>query len=131
MVKCADCLSNLTDIYNDLKINTNVWDKFNAGKEDIQKHYKDMIIALDGLQSLKMYKRLIKTYYEVFEADKLKKHCNACMHMKRISVPDPFDGYSFDEEMFICGLMNKILSDHNQPDAIQLVPLDCPLEQER
>lgn len=73
MVKCADCLSNLTDTYNDLKVNPNVWGYFNAGKQDIQKHYKETIEAISELKGTKIYNRLISVYHKVFEGNEQAK----------------------------------------------------------
>lgn len=130
MVKCADCISNLTDTYYELKRNANVWEKFNTGKEDIQKHYIDIISALDELKGLKMYKKLIVLYHKVFDAWKLKRLCTECVHMERVSTPDSYDPYAYDEEMFVCNFIPKILSRHNSPTAIQFAPDNCPIEKE-
>lgn len=130
MVKCADCISNLTDTYYELKRNANVWEKFNAGKEDIQKHYIDIISALDELKELKMYKKLIVLYHKVFDAWKIRRVCTECVHMDRIPTPDPYDPYAFDEEMFVCEFIPRILSLYNSPNAIQFAPDDCPIQKE-
>ena len=72
MVKCADCLSNLTDTYKDLKIYPDVWSKFNAGKQDIQKHYREIIIAVSELKDTNIYNRLVDVYKKVFGQEENK-----------------------------------------------------------
>lgn len=66
MIKCADCLSNLRSIHNDLTISPDIWSKFNASKEKIQNHYADFIKAMSELKELEMYKQLKYFYIKVF-----------------------------------------------------------------
>ena len=120
MVKCADCLSNLTDTYKDLQVDPNVWSKFNAGKQDIQKHYKETIVAISELRDTTIY-----------EENKPTKYCTNCNHMKRILTPDPYDWFCDDDQMYVCGVTNKTLSECNRPYEKQVAPSDCPLEMER
>ena len=130
MVKCADCLSNLTDTYKELKTNPNVWSKFNASKQDIQKHYKDTLNALLELKGTKIYARLVNVYQNVFEETKTK-YCTDCNFMKRIVTPDPYDWFCDDDERYVCGITNKTLSEANRPYEKQVAPKNCPLEIER
>lgn len=65
MVKCADCLSNLRAIKNDLT-HCNVWEKFNAPKSSIQAHSEATIQAMAELEDFEMFKQLNNLYYEVF-----------------------------------------------------------------
>lgn len=128
MVKCADCLSNLTDTLNDLKTNPNVWSKFNASKQDIQKHYKETIEAISELKGSNIYNRLVKVYNNVFETEKQTKYCTDCNFMKRILTPDPYDWFCDDDQKYVCGINGKTLSEANRPYEKQITPKDCPLE---
>ena len=70
MVKCADMLSNLSDIKTDLSLmGDHVWAKFNAPKQDIEWYYSSMIESMQELNSLpemKMYQQLKKLFLKVF-----------------------------------------------------------------
>ena len=89
MVKCADCLANLRNIKNDLKLNPNAWSKFNSSKENIQMHYSETINAIAELESFEIYKQLKENYEQVFtkkkcKAELIQDYCNDCRHMKRL-----------------------------------------------
>lgn len=131
MVKCADCLSNLTDTYKDLQVDPNVWNKFNAGKQDIQTHYQETIEALSEIKSTHIYNRLVDVYDKVFKEKQKIKYCTDCNFMKRILTPDPDDWFCDDDQMYVCGVTNKTLSECNRPYEKQVAPSDCPLEMER
>ena len=73
MVKCADCLSNLRGIKNDLT-HCDVWAKFNAPKKDIANHYaKNIAVMATDLKNFDMFKELSNLYYDVF-MQKEEKH---------------------------------------------------------
>lgn len=86
MVKCADCLSNLSSIKYDLTIDEHTWDKFNAPKQKIGKHYAENIQAMAELENLEMYQQLKNVYEEVFGERLITKainiHKNECLHSK-------------------------------------------------
>lgn len=103
MVKCADCISNLTDTYNDMKINPNVWGIFNAGKEDIKKHHKETIEAVSELKGTNIYNRFVEIFEKVFEEKKEIKYCTECDYMERITTPDPNDWFCDDNQKYVCG----------------------------
>jgi len=127
MVKCADCLSNLSDSYKELKTNPNMWSKFNAGVEDIQKHYAESIEAIEELKGTKIYANLVNVYQKVFGQE---NYCTDCGYMKRILTPDPSDWFCDDDQMYVCGKSGKIVSEANRPYEKQIAPKDCPLENE-
>lgn len=131
LVKCADCLSNLTDTYKDLQVDPNVWSKFNAGKQDIQTHYKETIEALSEIRGTHIYNSLLDIYDKVFKGNRVVKYCTSCNFMKRELSPDPYDWFCDDNEVYVCGVTNKILSEYNRPYEKQIAPNDCPLEMER
>jgi len=67
---CADKMSNLRDIYNELnndEIGEKVWDKFNAPKDEIEWYYKSIIENLTLVKEYEMYKDLKKYYKLVFK----------------------------------------------------------------
>lgn len=62
---CADKLSNIRTIYNDLGvIGDLVWKKFNAPKEQIKWYYGSVIENLTLIKDYKMYKDL-KNYFNL------------------------------------------------------------------
>lgn len=71
MVKCADMLSNLSDIKTDIGLmGEQVWQKFNAPKEVIKWYYSSMIESmseLENIPTLTMYKELKQTFEQIFE----------------------------------------------------------------
>ena len=158
MVKCADCLSNLRSIKNDLT-HCDVWQKFNAPKDSIQLHYQATINAIEELKDFEMFKQLRHLYYEVFvkqenhkaqqgpiikctsecfslpkqeslpfSAEKELRYCTKCPAMRRELDPDPNDWFCDDDEKYICSITKQILSTGNRPYEEQLAPEDCPLE---
>lgn len=67
MIKCADLCSNLTSLYATSKVNKNVWEYFNATKEDLAKNYKEMIIAISNeVKCTSMFKDVVKYFEKVF-----------------------------------------------------------------
>lgn len=157
MVKCADCLSNLRAIKNDSRF-CNVWQKFNAPKESIQRHYEATIRAISELKDFAMFKELNNLYYDVFIKEKNQKvsstpilknnsdcfvlskqesdcnqkkelrYCTKCPAMLREADPDPHDWFCDDDQKYICGITKQVLSSGNRPYETQLAPHDCPLE---
>lgn len=127
LVKCADCLSNMTDIYNELQTNPNVWKKFNGSKDDIQKHYNEMLSALSELKERTCYIKLTEVYYKLFHSQHAVRYCTSCDFMDRILTPDPDDWFCDDDQMYVCKKSNKVLSRYNRPYEKQIAPTDCPL----
>ncbi len=131
MVKCADCLSNLSSIKYDLTTDPNTWDKFNAPKQNIKIHYAETIKAMAELENLDMYKQLKSIYKEVFSERLIEKainhYCNDCTLLKRVPAPDPHDWLCDDNEIFVCKMTNEVLSEGNRPYEKQPTPDNCPL----
>jgi (p)ppGpp synthase/HD superfamily hydrolase len=66
LVCCADKLSNLRSMFADRDaVGEKLWERFNAGKEDIQWYYKG-IAAVLGLSGYSMYEELNALLDEVF-----------------------------------------------------------------
>jgi len=127
MVKCADCLSNLRD--TQAQLNTpNFWSRFNAPKEIIAKHYLEAIEAIEELQGTKMYNELKMLYEQIFTTKKITRYCTDCIHMDRITTPDPYDWFCDDDQRYVCKISGKTLSEANRPYEKQPTPPDCPLE---
>lgn len=56
IVKCADMLSNITDMqYQYEKIGDDVWNYFNAPKKTIGWYYKSMLKNMHGIEHLKIH----------------------------------------------------------------------------
>lgn len=69
MLVCADKLSNLRSIKNDLdQIGENVWAKFKRGKEKQKWYYGSMIRQLAALEGNAMYCELKMLFQQVFGA---------------------------------------------------------------
>ena len=68
MLICADKLSNITDIENDLnKEGEAVWNHFHRGKEYQEKFYKDLVEVLKPIGDLEMYKEFKERVERVFK----------------------------------------------------------------
>ncbi len=139
MLKCADCLSNLSDILMEME-DDGCWSIFNAPKEKIAYHYKEMILVLSELQGVDMYEKLKSCYEKVFNvkiedkkenqtktSEKIFQSCTDCKHMSRSPDPDPEDSFNYDDEAYYCNLLQRTLSRSNRPYEKQDVPDDCPL----
>jgi len=60
LVCCADKLSNLRSITSDLEtIGEKLWERFNAGKDDICWYYSGIVAALTELKDYSMHKELV------------------------------------------------------------------------
>jgi len=71
MVKCADLLANMRSLKEEVcEFGESLWGKFNAPKEIIAKHHKEMIDAISELGNLQMYKELQKIFDFVFDSEK-------------------------------------------------------------
>jgi (p)ppGpp synthase/HD superfamily hydrolase len=69
LVCCADKLSNLRSMAADRKaVGEKLWERFNAGKEDIQWYYKGIVAAL-GLSGHAMYEELNSLFEETFRQE--------------------------------------------------------------
>ena len=69
MLVCADKLSNLRSIKNDLdQIGESVWAKFKRGKEKQKWYYGSMIQQLAALEGSAMYCELKTLFQQVFGA---------------------------------------------------------------
>ncbi len=66
MVKCADCLSNLRSTQIEMKYEPNFWSKFNSGKENIEKYYRENIEAMSELDGIDMYEQLKSKFSKIF-----------------------------------------------------------------
>lgn len=67
LVCCADKLSNLRSMASDkVLIGEKLWERFNAGKEDIQWYYESIVKGLTGLSDYAMYGELERLVKEVF-----------------------------------------------------------------
>lgn len=67
LVKCADMLSNITDMKAALElVGESLWDYFNGTKETFEWYYKSMLNSMKEIQELEMYKRLALTVKDVF-----------------------------------------------------------------
>lgn len=120
MIKCADCLSNLSAIKYDLVRDANTWNKFNAPKEKIQIHYAEIIKAMSNLEAFEMYKELKSIFNEVFNQNLIQKaikqhDCTKCNFMERHLDPDPDDWFCDDDQKYVCGITKKVLSYANRP----------------
>jgi (p)ppGpp synthase/HD superfamily hydrolase len=59
LVCCADKLSNIRSMYADkLDIGDKLWERFNAGKDDIRWYYESLVNQLAGLGAYQMYQEL-------------------------------------------------------------------------
>jgi len=68
LVCCADKLSNLRSMAADKEaIGDKLWERFNAGKSDIEWYYRRIAAALPDLTGYKMYVELIALNNEVFK----------------------------------------------------------------
>jgi (p)ppGpp synthase/HD superfamily hydrolase len=68
LVCCADKLSNLRSIAADKEaIGDKLWERFNAGKSDIEWYYRGIAAALPELAGYKMYQELNFLLGEVFK----------------------------------------------------------------
>ncbi len=124
MIKCADCLANIRSTVKEIN-EPNFWSKFNAPKSDIKKYYAENIEAMSELRNLPMYRELKNLFEKVFEEKTF--YCTDCHHMKRLPDPDPYDWFCDDDEKYVCGITNKVLSVANRPYEKQIVPKDCPI----
>lgn len=150
LVKCADCVANLSDSIKEMSEEQNFWSKFNAPKEDIKTHYSETIEALNELEGVPLYSQLKDCYNKVFISQNIQntenkilksqhstvtqatdyfkhKYCTDCYHMEREITPDPYDWFCDDDERYICGITKKTLSECNRPYEKQPTPPDCPL----
>jgi len=67
LVCCADKLSNLRSMAADKEVvGENLWERFNAGKSDIEWYYRSIEAALLELADYKMYRELTALNNEVF-----------------------------------------------------------------
>ena len=67
LVCCADKLSNLRSMAADLiTVGNNLWERFNAGKNDIGWYYRGVAKALSGLVDYAMYQELNLLCSQVF-----------------------------------------------------------------
>ncbi|MBE7075516.1 MAG: bifunctional (p)ppGpp synthetase/guanosine-3',5'-bis(diphosphate) 3'-pyrophosphohydrolase [Clostridiales bacterium] len=125
MVKCADCLSNLRDTFKECN-RPNFWERFNAPKQDIEKHYSETIDAIADLEGMAMYAEVKEVFNKIFISTK-GKFCTDCNLMKRLPDPDPNDWFCDDDEKYVCGVTGKVLSEANRPYEKQPTPPDCPI----
>jgi len=59
LVCCADKLSNLRSMFFDyVSVGEKLWERFNAGKEDIKWYYSGIVHCLSDLSDYEMYKEL-------------------------------------------------------------------------
>ena len=66
-LECADKLSNITDIYNDLlKQGDKLWTKFNAGYADQKWYYQELVKSLESLSENRMYIEFSEKVKQVF-----------------------------------------------------------------
>ncbi|GHV79358.1 hypothetical protein AGMMS49944_11490 [Spirochaetia bacterium] len=67
LVCCADKLSNLRSMYVDLQDSGDkLWERFNAGKDDIKWYYTSMVKEMSFLADYKMFVELEYLIQEVF-----------------------------------------------------------------
>jgi (p)ppGpp synthase/HD superfamily hydrolase len=67
MVCCADKLSNARSMYADLlECGDTLWDRFNAGKDDLKWYYRSIVMALGSLCGHAMYRELIDVVERIF-----------------------------------------------------------------
>jgi myo-inositol-1(or 4)-monophosphatase len=67
LVCCADKLSNLRSMAADqITVGDKLWERFKAGKKDIEWYYRGVAAALPDLAEYKMYQELISLLEEVF-----------------------------------------------------------------
>ena len=138
LVKCADCLSNLKAIKNELKFNPNLWNKFNSSKQNIQNHYAHTIQAMSDLERCDMYKKLRILYTQVFNfktnQSETKKYCNDCNFIKQVPTPEPYDCFcdydifNNNDKKFVCGIDNRELFKADKFHEKQLTPPNCPIK---
>jgi (p)ppGpp synthase/HD superfamily hydrolase len=68
LVCCADKLSNLRSMAADKEaVGDKLWERFNAGKSDIEWYYREIAAAMPELPGYKMYKELNSLLGEVFQ----------------------------------------------------------------
>jgi (p)ppGpp synthase/HD superfamily hydrolase len=68
LVCCADKLSNLRSMAADKEaVGDKLWERFNAGKSDIEWYYRGIAAALPELADYKMYQELNSLLGEVFK----------------------------------------------------------------
>jgi (p)ppGpp synthase/HD superfamily hydrolase len=68
MVNCADKLSNLRSMSIDIKhVGEKIWDRFNAGKNDIKWYYSSTVQVLSILSEYRMYQELKYLLKSVFD----------------------------------------------------------------
>jgi len=68
LVCCADKLSNLRSMAADKEaVGDKLWERFNAGKSDIEWYYTAIAAALPDLAGYKMYRELIALLEKVFK----------------------------------------------------------------
>jgi (p)ppGpp synthase/HD superfamily hydrolase len=70
---CADKLSNLNSIYNDViclgDSNEEIWNKFHASKEEIKWYYSSCIKELSEIKESCMHKKIKLIYSKIFKED--------------------------------------------------------------
>jgi (p)ppGpp synthase/HD superfamily hydrolase len=68
LVCCADKLSNIRSIYADKRVlGDKLWERFNAGKEDIKWYYESIVNRLDSFENYAMYRELAEIVSKVFD----------------------------------------------------------------
>ena len=69
LVCCADKLSNIRSMYADLETcGEDLWNRFNASKEEIAWYYHSIVNSLSELDGCKMYNELKQTVNAVFSS---------------------------------------------------------------
>jgi (p)ppGpp synthase/HD superfamily hydrolase len=67
LVCCADKLSNLRSMAADqIAVGDKLWERFKAGKKDIEWYYRGVAAALPDLAGYKMYQELNTLFRDVF-----------------------------------------------------------------
>lgn len=88
MLKCADCIANLTDTEQQMK-QEGFWNLFNAPKAEIKKHYQDTLFACRELEGEKIYAHFEGLFNKIFAEEKVLDANSEAL--KKFLTPEQID----------------------------------------